>query len=117
MMSLLLLLQSPTPTPVATPVPEKMPALLTLIYVGGFFLIAFLLFVSLLRNRSRGSAGAAVVSDNLPKAVRRRLGSTTTNRGLHALRWLFVLLAVGVFSFHVYWARYAASSNEEFQEL
>jgi hypothetical protein len=116
-MSLLLLFQSPTPTPVVAPVPEKMPALFTLIYVGGFLLIALLLFVSLFRSRSRGAAGTTVVPRDLPKAVKRRLGSTTTNRGLHALRWLFVSLAIGVFSFHVYWARYAASGNEKFQEL
>jgi len=94
-----------------------MPALFTLVYVGGFFLIALLLFVSLLRSRSRSAAGTTVAPQDLPKAVRRRLGSTTTNRGLHALRWFFVSLAIGVFGFHVYWARYAASSNEKFQEL
>jgi len=116
-MSLLLLLQSPTPTPVVAPVLEKMPALFTLVYVGGFFLIALLLLVSLLRSRSRAAAGTTVAPQDLPKAVKRRLGSTTTNRGLHALRWFFVSLAIGVFSFHVYWARYAASSNEKFQEL
>jgi cell division protein FtsI/penicillin-binding protein 2 len=115
-MSFLLLLQSLTPTPVAVPILEKMPALLTLIYVGGLFLIVLLLFVSLLRDRLRGSAGSAVAAD-LPQAVKRRLGSTTTNRGLRTLRWLFVALAIGVFGFHVYWARYASSSNEKFEEL
>ena len=116
-MSLLLLLQSATPTPVAAHAPEQMPALLTLIYVGGFFLIVLLLFTSLLRSWLRASPGSAVVPADLPKDVKRRLGSTTTNRGLHALRWLFVALAIGVFSFHVYWAKYAATSNEKFQEL
>jgi len=33
------------------------------------------------------------------------------------LRWLFVLLAIGLFSFHIYWARYAAEDNEKFQQL
>jgi membrane peptidoglycan carboxypeptidase len=93
-----------------------MPALFTLIYVGGFFLIVVLLFVSLLRNRLGGSAAAAVAGD-LPKAVKKRLGSTITNRGLHGLRWLFIALAVGVFGFHIYWARYASSSNAQFEEL
>jgi len=116
-MSLLLLLQSPTPTPVAPNVPEQMPALLTLIYVGGFFLIILLLLSSLIRTWLRGSPGSPVIPDDLPKGVKRRLGSTTTNRGLRGLRWLFVVLAIGVFSFHVYWAKYAATSNEKFQEL
>ena len=96
-MSLLLLLQSPTPTPVSAPVPERMPALFTLIYVAGFFVIVLLLFASLLRNWLRRSPGGSVVPDDLPKAVKRRLGSTTTNRGLRALRWFFILLATGIF--------------------
>ena len=49
--------------------------------------------------------------------MRDRLGSTSTNRGLRALRVLFVVCAIAVFGFHVYWARYAESNNERFQEL
>ena len=94
-----------------------MSALLTLVYVGGFFLILLLLFISLLRNRSSRARQPGTIPDDLPKAVRKRLGSTTTNRGLRALRWFFVLLAIGVFGFHIYWAKYAAGSNEKFQEL
>jgi len=92
-----------------------MPALLTLVYVGGFALIVLLLLIGLLRNRRRPPAIALV--QDLPKDVQRRLGSASTNRGLRALRWLFVLLAIGLFSFHVYWAHYAAERNEKFQEL
>ncbi len=116
-MSLLLLLQTPAPTPVVVNTPEKVPALLTLIYVGGFMLIILLLVISLLRNRRRGTATAATVPDDLPKEVKRRLGSTSTNRGLRGLRWLFVLLALSLFGFHIYWAHYAAERNEKFQEL
>ncbi len=112
--SLLLLLQSPTPTP--PHVPERVPALLTLVYVGGFALMALLLLVGLLRTRRRPTANAAIPAD-LPKDVKRRLGSTSTNRGLRALRWLFMLLSVAIFSFHIYWAHYAAEKNEKFQEL
>ena len=53
----------------------------------------------------------------MPKEVRKRLGSTSTNRGLRALRWVFLLLAVGMFCFHIYWAHYAEESNVKFQEL
>lgn len=116
-MSLLLLLQSASPTPVTAHVPERMPALITLIYVGGFFLIILLLFSSLLRSWLRGSHHGHVIPDDLPKDVKRRLGSTTTNRGLRALGWVFVALAIGVFSFHIYWAKYAATGNEKFQQL
>src|SRR5882762_259173 len=115
-MTLLLFLQSATPVPSVT-VPERVPAILTLIYLAGLTLIGLLLLVSLLRNRRRGVVTPLAVAEDLPKAVKRRLGSTSTNRGLRALRWIFVLLALGVFGFHVYWTHYAAENNEKFQEL
>lgn len=116
-MSLFLLFQTPSPTPSAVHVPERYSALLTLIYLGGFSLIILLLLVSLLRNRRSSSAPVASLPEDLPKEVRRRLGSTSTNRGLRALRWVFLLLALGMFGFHIYWAHYAEESNAKFQEL
>ena len=111
-----LFFQSPTPSPIPTPhVPERMPAMFTLIYVGGLAFIILLLLLGLIRNR-RQTSSAAIPAD-LPKAVRKRLGSASTNRGLRALRWLFVLLAIGLFGFHIYWAHYAQERNEKFQEL
>ncbi|MDQ3667237.1 MAG: penicillin-binding transpeptidase domain-containing protein [Acidobacteriota bacterium] len=116
-MSFLLLLQSPTPTAVVPHTPERIPALLTLIYVGGFALIVLLLLVSLFRNRRRLRATAVAVPEDLPTEVKKRLGSTSTNRGLRALRWFFVMLALGLLGFHIYWAHYAQEKNEKFQEL
>src|SRR5215218_6520198 len=99
-------------------IPEAKPALLSLVYVGGVALLALILFASLLlMRRRRRSALEAVAPADLPPEVRQRLGATSTNRGLRALRWIFVLLALGVFASHVYWAQYAAESNERFQEL
>ncbi|HEY6803666.1 MAG TPA: penicillin-binding transpeptidase domain-containing protein [Pyrinomonadaceae bacterium] len=116
-MFFLFLFQTPTPsaTPVVTAL-ERMPALFTLIYVGGLALIILLLLSGLIRNRRQPVANAAIPKD-LPKDVKKRLGSTSTNRGLRALRWLFILLAIGLFGFHIYWARYAAEGNETFQSL
>src|SRR5215208_4522579 len=117
LISFLLLFQSPSPSPIPTPhVPERTPALFTLIYVIGFALVVLLLFLGLIRNR-RQTSGSAAIAEDLPTAVRKRLGSTSTNRGLRALRWLFVLLSIAMFSFHVYWANYAAEQNEKFQDL
>ena len=93
-----------------------MPALFTLIYVGGFALVILLLLLGLIRNR-RATSSTTAIPESLSKDVRKRLGSHSTNRGLRALRWLFVLLGIGLFSFHIYWARYAAEQNETFQEL
>ncbi len=116
-MFFLLLLQSPTPAQVVAQVPERIPALLTLIYLGGLLLVVLLLLFSLFRNRRRGVSVPAAVPEDLPTEVRRRLGSTSTNRGLRALRWIFVLLSFSVFGAHIYWTRYAPESNEKFQEL
>ena len=112
---LLLLFQTPSPSPLPTPhVPERTPALFTLIYVGGFALVILLLLLSLIRNRRQA---VSAIPEDLPKEVRKRLGSHSTNRGLRAIRWLFVLLSLGLFSFHIYWAHYASEQNEKFQDL
>ena len=94
------------------------PARLSLIYTAGLALMILWLGVGLLRGmRRRRSALSAVAPADMPAEVRQRLGATSTNRGLYALRWLFVLLALSVFGFHVYWARYAPETNDRFQEL
>src|ERR1051325_3581248 len=112
---LLLLFQTPSPSLLPTPhVPERTPALFTLIYVGGFALVLLLLLLGLIRNRRHA---VSPIPEDLPKEARKRLGSTSTNRGLPALRWLFLLLSFGLFSFHIYWAHYAAEENEKFQDL
>src|ERR1044072_5262231 len=111
----LLLFQVPSSSPLPTPhVPERTPALFTLIYVGGFGFVILLLLLGLIRSRRQV---VSAIPEDLPKEVRKRLGSTSTNRGLRALRWLFVLLAIGFFSFHIYWAHYAVEQNEKFQDL
>ena len=115
LLSFLLLFQSPSPSPIPTPpVLERTPALYTLIYVGGLALIILLLLLGLVRNRRQA---VAPIPTDLPREVRRRLGSTSTNRGLRALRWLFLLLSIALFSFHIYWAKYAPEQNEKFQDL
>src|SRR5215216_4764965 len=112
---LLLLFQTSSASPLPTPhVPERTPALFTLIYVGGFAFVILLLLLSLIRNRRQS---VSAIPEDLPKEVRKRLGSTSTNRGLRALRWLFMLLSVALFSFHIYWAHYAVEDNEKFQDL
>src|SRR6266446_1191616 len=111
----LLLFQTASPSPASTP--EKLPAWLTLIYVSGLAFIGLLLLLSLIRNWLRRSPVALTAPASLSKEIRKRLGATSTNRGLRAWRWLFALAAIGVFSFHVYWARYAPEQNAKYQEL
>ena len=116
MYAILLLQQTANTAAQNFPVPEKEPALLSLVYMGGLGLMVLLLLISLIRNRRRRSGLAAIAPQDLPDEVRRKLGSTATNRGLRALRILFVLMALGVFGLHVYWAKYAAAENERFQD-
>jgi cell division protein FtsI/penicillin-binding protein 2 len=98
--------------------PEKQPAMLSIAYAIGLSLLVLLLLISLLRMmRNRRSTLSAIAPADLPREVRERLGTTSTNRGLRGLRILFVLLALTVFGFHVYWAQYAEESNERFQQL
>ena len=111
----LFLFQTAAPSPASTP--EKLPAWLTLIYLSGLAFIGLLLLLSLIRNWLKRSPSALTAPASLPAEIRKRLGATTTNRGLRAWRWLFALVAIGVFGFHVYWARYAPTQNAKFQEL
>src|SRR2546423_15306315 len=93
-------------------IPEKQPALLSLVYVAGFALLALLLFASLLfMRRRRRSALEAVAPEDLPPGGRQRLRATSTNRGLRALRRLFVLLPLRGFRFHVFSGAHAAETD------
>jgi penicillin-binding protein A len=114
-MTLALLFQTATPSPASAP--EKLPAWLTLIYVAALAFVALLLILGLIRNWLRRPALAPTAPANLPKNVRKKLGATTTNRGLTVWRVLFAVGAIAIFGFHVYWARYAVEQNEKFQEL
>jgi penicillin-binding protein A len=111
----LLLFQTATPSP--APPPEKLPAWLTLVYLGGISLVALLLLLSILRAWLSRKPKAPTAPASVAKDIRKRLGATTTNRGLRAWRWLFVAVALFIFGFHVYWARYAAERNPKFREL
>src|SRR4026208_2375503 len=98
MSPILFLLQAATPSPVAT-APEKLPAWLTIIYMAGLLLVVVVLIISLIRSWHRPTAKANNPNE-LSREVRARLGSTSTNRGLRALRVIFVVLTIAVFGFH-----------------
>src|SRR5690349_349805 len=115
MLLALFFLQTPTPTP--APSPEKLPAWLTLIFVIGIAFIGLLLLIALVRSWFSRSGGASHVFANLSGDLRKRLGANATNRGLRVWRWAFVLIAIAIFGFHVYWARYAADRNPKFKEM
>ncbi len=92
---------------------ERIPAGLSLIYLIGFSLVIFLLFLLLFDGRKF----QFVFERNLPAEVKRRLSRTATNQSLIIWQIIFVFLAFVVFGFHVYWTIFAAANDERFQKL
>lgn len=97
-----------------SPVLEKRPAIMSVIYLAGLSIVVLFLLLSLLRSRKQPNAA---IANDLPDDVKKRLSSTSTNKGLKFLRVFYVLLAFFVFGFHVYWAKFAEESNPKFQQL
>lgn len=93
---------------------ERTPAGLSLIYLIGLTVLVGFLIISFLDNFRRPKF---VFEQNLPKEVSRKLTQTLANRSLRLWQCIFVLLAVSVFGFQVYWTFYANESNEQFQAL
>lgn len=93
---------------------ERTPAGLSLIYLIGLAVLVGFLIISFLDNFRRPKF---VFEQNLPKEVSRKLTQTLANRSLRLWQCIFVLLAVSVFGFQVYWTFYANESNEQFQAL
>lgn len=114
---LLILIQVTTGTSdaVAKVIPplERRPALYSLIYLGGFTFLSLMLVLSLVRYRRR----ARTVAPEIPLEIQKRLGTKSTNRALKVFRLFFICIAVFVFSLHVYWTKFAAATNQEFEDL
>src|ERR687885_797277 len=88
--------------------PERQPALLSLVYTAGLAVMILWLAAGLLRGmRPRRSALPSGPPAARPAGGRRRRGAPSTTRGLSAVGGFFVLPALTVFAFHVYWAHYA----------
>ena len=92
---------------------ERTPAGLSITYLIGMAVLLLFLLVSFFRSARPKFA----FEENLPKQVIRRLSSTVTNRSLKIWQFVFVLLALSVFGFHVYWTYFADKNNEQFQKL
>lgn len=93
---------------------ERTPAGLTIIYLIGVAVLLAFLIISFVDNFRRKKF---VFEMNLPKEVSRKLTQTITNRSLRVWQGVFVVLALAVFGFQVYWTYYADESNEQFQAL
>jgi penicillin-binding protein A len=93
---------------------ERTPAGLTIIYSIAVGVLIGFLVLTFLDNFRRHKL---VFEQDLPKAVKRRLTQTLTNRSLLLWQGLFVAMALAVFGFQVYWVYFADESNQQFQAL
>ncbi len=93
---------------------ERTPAGLSIVYLIGIAVLIAFLFITFVDNFRRPRFTA---EQSLPKAVKKKLTQTLTNRSLWMWQILFVILAFTVFGFQVYWTRYAADSEGQLQAL
>ncbi len=93
---------------------ERTPAGLSIVYLIGIAVLIAFLIITFVDNFGRPKFTA---EQSLPKAVKKKLTQTVTNRSLWIWQFLFVILAFTVFGFQVYWTRYAADSEGQLQAL
>ncbi|HYJ90050.1 MAG TPA: penicillin-binding transpeptidase domain-containing protein [Pyrinomonadaceae bacterium] len=93
---------------------ERTPAGLSIIYIIGVGILVGFLFISFVDNFGRPRF---LFELRLPREVTRKLTKTIANRSIRAWQTVFVLLALVVFGFQVYWVYFADTTNEEFQAL
>jgi hypothetical protein len=93
---------------------ERTPAGLTIAYIIGIGVIVGFLLLTFIDNFRRPDF---VFERNLPREVTKKLTQTMANRSLRAWQIVFVILALSVFGFQVYWIYFADDSNEQFQAL
>jgi len=93
---------------------ERTPAALSIFYLIGVGVLIGFLVLTFLDNFRRPKFTS---EQNLPTEVSRRLTQAVANRGLRVWQVVFVILALTVFGFQVYWTYYADDYNEKFQAL
>ena len=93
---------------------ERTPAGMSIVYLIGVGILIGFLLITFLDNFKRPKF---LFEQNLPKEVRRKLTQTVANRGLYVWQTFFILVALFVFGFQVYWTYYAEDTNEQFQAL
>lgn len=93
---------------------ERTPAGLTIVYIIAVGILVGFLLISFVDNFGRPRF---LFETNLPREVTKKLTQTITNRSIRTWQTVFVLLALIIFGFQVYWVYFADTTNEEFQAL
>jgi hypothetical protein len=93
---------------------ERTPAGLTIVYSIGVGVLLVILLISFFENFRRPKL---IFERGLPREVDRKLAQTRANRSLMVWLSVYVILALFVYGFQVYWTRYADETNQQFQAL
>lgn len=93
---------------------ERTPAGLSIIYLFAIAALIVLLLIMFLENFRRRKF---TFERELPKKAARKLTQNIANRSIIVWQFVFVVLALFVFSSQVYWAFYADDWNDQFQKL
>ena len=93
---------------------ERTPAGLTIVYTIGLGILIGFLVISFIDNFRRPKF---IFEQDLPKEVSKKLTQTVANCSLRVWQVFFILVALSVFGFQVYWTYVADDSNEQFRAL
>ena len=93
---------------------ERTPAGLTILYLIGLGVLIGFLIITFFDNFRRTKF---VFEQDLPAAVSRRLTQTVANRSLRIWQIFFVVIALSIYGFQVYWTYFADENNEQFQAV
>lgn len=93
---------------------ERTPAGLSILYIVGIGVLIGFLILTFIDNFRRPKF---TFERALPREVRRKLTQTLANRTLFLWQLFFLVAALSVFGFQVYWTYFADDSNEQFQAL
>ncbi len=93
---------------------ERTPASLSIIYLIGLTVLMGFLVISFLDNFRKPKF---IFERQLPPEVTKKLTLTVANRSLRIWHFVFVILALTVFGFQVYWTRNADNSDSQMQAL
>ena len=93
---------------------ERTPAALSIAYIIGLGIVIGLLILTFFDNFKRPLFPFEI---GLPREAARRITTAIANRSIRIWQTVFLLLALTVFGFQVYWVYFAEDYNEQFQAV
>lgn len=93
---------------------ERTPAALSIAYIIGLGIVIGLLILTFFDNFKRTLFPFEI---GLPREAARRITTAIANRSIRIWQTVFLLFALTVFGFQVYWVYFAEDYNEQFQAV